>query len=41
MYKFAVVHQPLVTVKSVHPPNGEFNCYDPMFRENKIDAGSM
>ena len=38
LFKFAVVHQPFVTVKSVHPPNGEFNCYDPMFRENKIDA---
>jgi predicted phosphodiesterase len=37
-YKFAVVHQPFVTVKSVHPPNGEFNCYDPIFREGKIDG---
>jgi hypothetical protein len=37
-YKFAVVHQPFVTVKSQHPPNGEFNCYDPMFREGGIDG---
>jgi len=37
-YKFAVVHQPFVTVKSEHPPNGEFNCYDPMFREGGIDG---
>ena len=37
-YKFAVVHQPFVTVKSVHPPNGEFNCYDPLFRTAGIDG---
>jgi hypothetical protein len=37
-YKFAVVHQPFVTVKSDHPPNGEFNCYDPMFRKGGIDG---
>lgn len=37
-YKFAVVHQPFVTVKSVHPPNGEFNCYDPLFRTGGIDG---
>lgn len=37
-YKFAVVHQPFVTVKSDHPPNGEFNCYDPLFREGKING---
>jgi len=37
-YKFAVVHQPFVTVKSEHPPNGQFNCYDPMFREGGIDG---
>ena len=35
-YKFAVVHQPFVTVKSVHPLNGEFNCYDPLFRTGEI-----
>ena len=38
LYRFAVVHQPFVTVKSDHPPNGEFDCYDPLFREGQIDA---
>ena len=38
IYKFAVIHQPFVTVKSDHPPNGEFDCYDPMFREGGIDG---
>lgn len=37
-YKFAIVHQPFVTVKSVHPPNGQFNCYDPLFRAGGIDG---
>jgi len=37
-YKFAVVHQPFVTVKSNHSPNGEFDCYDPMFRAGGIDG---
>ncbi len=37
-YRFAVIHQPFVTVKSDHPPNGEFDCYDPMFRESEIDG---
>ena len=37
-YKFAIVHQPFVTVKSTHPPNGEFNCYDPLFRAGRIDG---
>ena len=37
-YKFAVVHQPFVTVKSVHTPNGQFNCYDPLFRAGGIDG---
>jgi predicted phosphodiesterase len=38
LYKFAVVHQPFVTVKSIHPPNGQFNCYDPLFRLSRIDG---
>lgn len=38
MYKIAIIHQPFVTVKSNHPSNGEFDCYDPLFREGKIDA---
>ena len=37
-YKFAIVHQPFVTVKSVHPPNGQFDCYDPLFRAGGIDG---
>jgi predicted phosphodiesterase len=37
-YKFAVVHQPFVTVKSDHPPNGQFDCYDPVFRASGIDG---
>ncbi|HKX20578.1 MAG TPA: hypothetical protein VJM74_02780 [Nitrososphaeraceae archaeon] len=37
LYKFAVVHEPFVTVKSHHPDNGQFNCYDPMFRAAGID----
>ena len=38
LYKFAVVHQPFVTVKSDHPPNGEFDCYDPLFRAGNFDG---
>ena len=37
-FKFAIVHQPFVTVKSTHPPNGEFGCYDPLFRAGRIDG---
>jgi predicted phosphodiesterase len=37
-FRFAVVHQPFVTVKSDHPPNGEFDCYHPLFRAGGIDA---
>ena len=37
-FKFAVVHQPFATVKSDHPPNGEFDCYDPIFRAGRIDG---
>ena len=37
-YKFVVVHHPFVTVKSDHPPNGEFDCYDPVFRAGGIDG---
>ena len=38
MYKFVVVHEPFVTVKSEHPDNGQFNCYDPMFRAAGVDG---
>lgn len=38
LYKFIVIHQPFVTVKSQHPDNGQFNCYDPVFRTAGIDG---
>jgi predicted phosphodiesterase len=38
LYKFAVIHQPFVTVKSEHPDNGQFSCYDPVFRAGGIDG---
>lgn len=38
LFKFAVVHEPFVTVRSDHAPNGEFDCYDPLFRIGKIDG---
>ena len=38
LYRFVVIHQPFVTVKSDHPPNGEFDCYDPLFRAGGIDG---
>jgi len=38
LYKFIVIHQPFVTVKSQHPDNGQFNCYDPVFRTVGIDG---
>ena len=38
LYKFVVVHEPFVTVKSEHPDNGQFNCYDPMFRAAGVDG---
>ncbi|HEX9318047.1 MAG TPA: metallophosphoesterase [Nitrososphaeraceae archaeon] len=37
-YKFALVHQPFVTVKSTHSDNGQFNCYNPMFKANNASA---
>lgn len=37
LYKFAVVHEPFVTVQSHHPDNGQFDCYDPVFRATGID----
>ena len=38
LYKFAVIHEPFVTVESEHPENGQFNCYDPVFRAAGIDG---
>ena len=37
-YKFATVHQPFVTVKSQHGPNGQFNCWNPLFAGNAMSA---
>jgi hypothetical protein len=37
-YKVAMVHQPFVTVKSHHTDNGQFNCYNPMFKANNVIA---
>lgn len=37
MYKVPVTHQPFVTVKSTHPPNGKFADYQPLFRGEGVD----
>ena len=37
-YKVVVIHQPFVTVKSNHPNNGAFNCYNPIFKENGVSV---
>ena len=37
-YKITLVNQPFVTVKSQHPDNGQFDCYNPMFKANNIIA---
>jgi len=36
-YKFVLVHQPFVTSKSEHEPNGQFDCYHAMFKANGVD----
>ena len=36
-YNIGAIHQPFVTVDSDHGPNGQFNCWDPLFRENGVD----
>jgi hypothetical protein len=36
-YKFVLVHQPFVTAKSEHDPNGQFDCYHAMFKANGVD----
>ena len=36
MYKIPVVHQPFVTVKSQHAPNGQFQCWDPLFKAQGV-----
>jgi predicted phosphodiesterase len=37
-YEVISIHQPFVTVKSDHPPNGGFNCYNPLFKSSGVDA---
>lgn len=36
-YKIAAVHQPFVTVKSTHGANGQFSCWDPLFRAEAVN----
>jgi len=35
-YKLPAIHQPFVTVDTKHPPNGQFACWDTLFRANGI-----
>jgi predicted phosphodiesterase len=37
-HKVVVVHQPFVTVKSTHGPNGQFSCYGSIFQSNGVDV---
>ncbi len=37
-YKIAMVHQPFVTGKTTHSNNGQFNCYQSIFKTNNIQA---
>ena len=37
IHKVVVVHEPFVTVKSTHEPNGKFSCYDTVFQNNGVD----
>ncbi len=36
-YNIAVVHQPFVTVKSDHGPNGQFSCFHSLFKANGVN----
>lgn len=36
-YNIPAIHQPFVTAKTDHGPNGQFSCWDPVFRNNGID----
>lgn len=36
-HKVVVVHQPFVTVKSTHGPNGKFSCFGPVFQNSGVD----
>lgn len=36
-YNIPAIHQPFVTVKSDHGPNGQFNCWNPLFSDNNVD----
>jgi hypothetical protein len=35
-YNIPAIHQPFVTVKTQHGVNGQFNCWDPLFRNNGV-----
>ena len=37
LHKLVVVHQPFATVKSDHGPNGQFSCFQPVFKDNGVD----
>lgn len=37
-YNLVGIHQPFVTVKSQHGPNGQFNCWDPVFHANGVNG---
>ena len=37
-YKLVIVHQPFVTGKSTHANNGQFSCYNPLFKANGVDV---
>jgi hypothetical protein len=36
-YNIPAIHQPYVTAKTHHGPNGQFTCWDPLFRANGIN----
>ena len=36
LYNIPAVHQPFVTVKSTHGPNGQFDCYQLLFTQNQV-----
>lgn len=36
-YKVVVIHQPFATVKSQHGPNGQFDCWNPVFQSNGVN----
>jgi predicted phosphodiesterase len=38
IHKVVVIHQPFVTVKSTHSPNGKFACFDAIFQSSGVDV---